>query len=228
MEKTHSNDPVQARFGSSMAGDLLEFTATYLAESANGAMNPWGFTIHVHGNSASSMKSFVQTHGDGAHGLHIEVESVMDEVPRFRVKPPSSAYEQTALGVYSRPGAADEVGKLKAGDEVLLGIGPRQGRWIKITYPVEGWVQSETRDGQAILHEILGMRPNLRQVVTLRSLSATALIGPRVECELPRDHEEAFFKSRANEASRLLREFALLESQGCKGGRPRQTVLGIF
>eukprot|EP00435_Cladocopium_sp_Y103_P003524 s4953_g1.t1 len=157
------------------------------------------------------MQSFVKVHGEE----ELEVTSVMEDVPRLRVKPPA-AYVHIALGIYTGPGACDAVGKLSPDDEVLCGMGPRQGRWIKITHPVEGWVQAETRDGQAILHE----------VVTLRS------IGPRCDARgIPpvqepalREKEKAFFNARASEASRLLREFARLESRGCKGGKPRQTL----
>ncbi|CAJ1414549.1 unnamed protein product [Effrenium voratum] len=171
------------------------------------------------------MQSFVQTYGED-----LEAASVLQEVPRLRVQPPFG-YADTALGVYPGPSACDPVGRLAVGDEVLAGLGPRQGRWLKITYPMEGWVQAATRDGQAILHELVGKRPNLRQVVTVRSKpSKSVTMSPvqRTNASLPRDVEEKYFKARACEASKLLREFAQLEVQGWKGGKPRQSVRGVF
>jgi len=214
----HRSPTIQATFDSGVAGDLLEFSATYLAGGCG-----IGLSIEAHANSCSSMQSFVKVHGE-----ELEVLSVMEDVPRLRVGPPA-AYINTTLGVYSGPGACDAVGKLSPGDEVMAGIGPRRGRWIKITYPVEGWVQAETRDGQAVLHEVLGTRPNLRQVVTLRSHGPRSRELPLpVEDSTSREKERAYFNARSCEATRLLREFARLESRVCKGGKPRQTVLGIF
>lgn len=77
-------------------------------------------------------------------------------------------------GIYPRPSACDCMGHLSVDQEVLQGLGPRHGRWLKITWPMEGWVQAETRHGQPILEPLPATRPNLRQVVTLRSLGQRA------------------------------------------------------
>lgn len=178
-----------------------------------------------------------QVHGE----LDLEAESVMEEVPRARVAPPSAYLHGPALAVYARPNASEALGRLSVGDEVMCG--GRQGRWRKITYPLEGWVQAETRDGRAILQPLFGLRPHLRQVVTLRRRLQDQR-RPPVCLELlepSREGEKAYFRARAGEAARLLRELAWLEGRGPDDGRrvaasvkvemcgkPRQTVLGIF
>eukprot|EP00439_Symbiodinium_sp_Y106_P059984 s2381_g8.t2 len=128
-----------------------------------------GVTIRVNAHAASPMQSSIQVHAQD-----LEVTSVMQNVPRLRVRPPAG-YEGTSLGVESGPGRADRsdapIFMLRVHDEVMAGMGPRQGRWLKITHPVEGWVQAATRDGQDILKEVVGCRPNLRQVVTVRPAS---------------------------------------------------------
>eukprot|EP00931_Biecheleriopsis_adriatica_P092297 TRINITY_DN66118_c0_g1_i1.p1 TRINITY_DN66118_c0_g1~~TRINITY_DN66118_c0_g1_i1.p1 ORF type:complete len:510 (-),score=89.36 TRINITY_DN66118_c0_g1_i1:2-1507(-) len=229
-----SNPPatVQAKFSSRAAlGDLLEFSVTYVDSQGNGV------TVRAHANAASSLRSSAQVHGQ-----ELEAVSAVEEVPRLVVRPPLG-YAETALGVYSKPGrcAALQVGELKAEDEVVSGHGPRDGRWMKISHPVEGWVQAETRDGRPLLHEFIGTRPNLRQVVTLRPvksnqcgrtlsqpLSARLPCTEAKACQERSDAEKTYFSVRAAEASRLHRERALLESSGLKGYRVRQSILGVF
>ncbi|CAE7939826.1 unnamed protein product, partial [Symbiodinium necroappetens] len=186
--------------------------------------------IYVNAHAASTMQSSIQVHGQD-----LEVTSVMQNVPRLRVQPPRS-YAETSLGVESGPGRGSRSAMftLRLHDEVMAGMGPRQGRWLKITHPVEGWVQAATRDGQDILKEVVGCRPNLRQVVTVRPASkrqtsvqaapAAQDIGSFRENE---HAENAQSRARAVEACRLLREVARLEAFG-PSGTPRKSTRGVF
>ncbi|CAE8734014.1 unnamed protein product, partial [Polarella glacialis] len=242
--ESHPSPTAQATFSScAVLGDLLEFTVSY--HDGKGE----GFTVRVHAHSNSPLRS-----GVCANALELDVTSATQEVPRLVARPPTG-YAETALGVYSSPGRVEalKVGELKPETEVLAGIGPRQGRWLKITAPLEGWIQAETRDGRAIVHELKGQRPNLRQVVTLRPVhgrtapamspalkdqeaalrDATSPIshsGPAGDSDdvQKRAAEGAYFSVRAAEAERLLRERARIEATGIKGARPRQRVLGVF
>jgi len=224
---SHPSPTVQAKFQhSGSCGDLLEFSVTYLTVEGSGV------TIRVNAHAASPMQSSIQVHAQD-----LEVTSVMQNVPRLRVRPPAG-YEGTSLGVESGPGRADRsdapIFMLRVHDEVMAGMGPRQGRWLKITHPVEGWVQAATRDGQDILKEVVGCRPNLRQVVTVRPASkrqtsvqaapATQDIGSFPENE---HAEHAQSRARAVEACRLSREVARLEALG-PSGTPRKSTRGVF
>jgi hypothetical protein len=73
------------------------------------------------------------------------------------------------LGVYRKP-ERDEgarLGTLNDGDEVMMGSSARTGRWMHISWPLHGWIQARTRDGQPLLEEIAG-QPNMRQIVSVR------------------------------------------------------------
>eukprot|EP00913_Durusdinium_trenchii_P024961 g23428.t1 len=149
-EEEPRSPQIQVRFGwAPKTGDLLEFTATYLVPDTQ-----LGLSIHAHANSASSMQSFVKVHGE----LDLEAESVMEEVPRARVAPPSAYLHGPALAVYARPNASEALGRLSVGDE-----------------------------------------DQRRPPVCLELL------------EPSREGEKAYFRARAGEAARLLRELAWLE-----------------
>ncbi|CAE7702394.1 unnamed protein product [Symbiodinium pilosum] len=217
--ESHPSPTVQAKFQPhSNCGDLLEFTVVYL--NAEGS----GVTIRVNAHDASTMRSSIQVHGQDLEGT-----SVVEELPRMRVRPPEG-YAQTSLGVHARPDKSEPVHHLNVNDEVMLGMGPCSGRWHKITHPAEGWVQAATRDGRLILHEMVGCRPNLRQVITLRPASCRPLLQQPalVKKESPcRKTEHALFQARAAEACRLSREIARLEASG-PSGTPRKSTLGVF
>mmetsp|Transcript_13022 Transcript_13022/g.31036 ORF Transcript_13022/g.31036 Transcript_13022/m.31036 type:complete len:502 (+) Transcript_13022:57-1562(+) len=214
----HPSPTIQAMFHhSNNCGDLLEFTVTYLTPEGGGV------TIHAHAHEASSMQSSVQVHGQ-----EFEATSVLEQVPRLQARPPQ-AHAPLCLGVHARPSFCDAFSRLNVGEEMMAGMGPRSGRWLKITYPVEGWVQASTRDGQQILREIVGIRPNLRQVVTLRPVAkrqGPALPQQKEACP-SRSTEHTHFKARAEEACRLSREIARLEATGPLG-TPRKSTLGVF
>eukprot|EP00930_Biecheleria_cincta_P082810 TRINITY_DN7245_c0_g1_i2.p1 TRINITY_DN7245_c0_g1~~TRINITY_DN7245_c0_g1_i2.p1 ORF type:complete len:342 (+),score=70.75 TRINITY_DN7245_c0_g1_i2:48-1073(+) len=237
----HPPPTAQARFTSdAKLGDLLEFTLSYLDDRGE------GLTVRAHAHATSSMRSSCQVHGQD-----LEVSSVIEEVPRMVARPPLG-YAETALGVYAKPGrcAALQLGELRPGDEVLRGAGPRDGRWMKITWPMQGWIQAETRDGRPLFEELLCLRPNLRMVITLRpmhgrpgqplsarlpGLEAAVASPPHTPAEelseaaqKKRETEGAYFSARAAEASRLIREKAWLEMTMLKTCRPRQSVLGVF
>lgn len=222
---SHPSPTVQAKFQySGSCGDLLEFSVTYLTVEGSGV------TIRVNAHAASTMQSSIQVHGQD-----LEVTSVMQNVPRLRVQPPRS-YAETSLGVESGPGRGSRSAMftLRLHDEVMAGMGPRQGRWLKITHPVEGWVQAATRDGQDILKEVVGCRPNLRQVVTVRpaskrqtSVQAAPAAQDMGSFREDEHTENAQSRARAVEACRLLREVARLEAFG-PSGTPRKSTRGVF
>mmetsp|Transcript_55047 Transcript_55047/g.98161 ORF Transcript_55047/g.98161 Transcript_55047/m.98161 type:complete len:543 (+) Transcript_55047:39-1667(+) len=231
----HSPATAIAKFESHATLDeMLEFSLTYLDSKG------MGLTVRAHAHAASSVRSCAWTHGQD-----LDVVSVVEEVPRLLCRPPPG-YAETALGVYAKPGrcAALQVGELQPEDEVLAGSGPREGRWLKISYPCDGWVQAETRDGRPLFQEYLQTRSNLRQVVTVRpahgrsprsvrlpepdkaqQISATR---PSSAQEEARKVEATYFNARAVEASRMLRESAILEGSGLKSCKPRQSVKGVF
>lgn len=239
----HAEPTAQAAFNlCSARGDLLEFTLAYADGSGE------GFTVRVHAHSHSPLRSDAV-----GVGQDLAITSTLEEVPRYVARPPQG-YAETALGVYKAPARCEDmrVGELRPGDEVLAGSGPREGRWLRITAPFEGWVQAETRDGQLLLAELRGQRPHLRQVVVVRpryggtaqaaqadgcssaSVSATPAALPSVPREArgsargERAAEGALFSARRAEALRLERERTALEVTSLIGRRPQNALLGVL
>lgn len=227
----------QASFSSSaLRGDALEFALSY----ADGTGE--GFTVRVHAHNKSPLRSDVV-----AAGQELDISSVVEEVPRLVVSPPLG-YADTALGVYGAPARCetDRVGKLNVGDEVFAGSGPREGRWLRIVWPLQGWVQAETRDGRPLLLQLLptmGGRPHLRQVVILRprhgrlhtpaATRAASLGRPpsrpqEAEAEdAARAAERALSSAKAAEGARFERDSVSLERTAFVG-RHRSTLRGVF
>jgi hypothetical protein len=199
--------------------------------------NEEGFTIRIHAHSRSPLRSDVIASG---HGL--DVSSVLESIPRLVSRPPLG-YAETALGVYRKPerDEAARVGTLSEGVEVLAGRCDRQGRWMHISAPVDGWIQACTRDGRDLLEEVQG-EPNLRQVVSIRArkpadIDVAATAKPAVingqkdqQQASPRAAELAHFKKSAafSEASRLDREASSLEANSLLGIRSRKALVGVL
>lgn len=212
--------------------DLLEFTLAYTAEAGE------GFTVRVNAHSHSPIRSGVATVGKA-----FEVLSELHEVPRLVTRPPLG-YEEVALGVYKGPRRCDaeRVAQLQPGDEVMA-TNFREGRWLKISAPVVGWVQSETRDGRPMLEPLVGLRPHLRQVITVRprhgwypdtagqqESEATPGVWSAPEKALS---DDLIFSAdqhcaRSAEAVRLARESAAMEGVALVGRRPRTNLVGVF
>eukprot|EP00419_Tripos_fusus_P061055 CAMPEP_0172926558 /NCGR_PEP_ID=MMETSP1075-20121228/215781_1 /TAXON_ID=2916 /ORGANISM="Ceratium fusus, Strain PA161109" /LENGTH=365 /DNA_ID=CAMNT_0013787647 /DNA_START=1 /DNA_END=1098 /DNA_ORIENTATION=- len=233
----HAPVTAQAAFASdSTLGDVLEFTLAYSDKAGE------GFTIRVHAHSCSPLRSDVVSVGQD-----LSVTSMVEEVPRLIARPPAG-YEETALGVYKSATRSEDLrlGELRPGDEVLASGGPREGRWLRITSPYDGWVQAETRDGYPILVEQKGRRRHLRQVIVVRPFYAgpppkaaqrvTSLPISTLPWALPRDHpndearaiERAYFSARASRAERLDKEAATLRAKSLLGKAPQATLLGAL
>jgi len=246
-DEQHPRPTAQAAFNASAKrGDCLEFNLAYHDGFGE------GFTARAHAHLKSTIR------GDAVPvGQLLDVSSTLEEVPRLVVEPPVG-YAETALGVYSSPSRceADRVGSLTPGDEVLAGYGPRRGRWLRISWPMLGWVQAETRDGRPLLvSPALSSehgRPHLRQVVVVRprhgapvaapaqgpaaSLAeAAAVAAPSTwrppeedpNVELNRFAEGAASRARAAEAERFLRESSTLERTAFVS-RHRSAMRGVF
>lgn len=205
-------------------GEVLEFTLAYTDESGE------GFTVRVNAISHSPIRSDVVVAGQ-----EVNVTSEIQEVSRQVVRPPFG-YE-AALGVYRDPARCDaaRVAQLEPGDEVLAAMGARQGRWLKIVAPAIGWIQAETRDGRPMLDRLIGQRPHLRQVVTVRPRhgwypEADLSEADRravAEKHLSNDIISGGHSARAAEAIRLGREAAALDGGGFVG-RSRAALVGVF
>jgi len=211
--------------------DLLEFTLAYTAEAGE------GFTVRVNAHSHSPIRSNVATVGKA-----FEVMSELQEVPRLAARPPYG-YEEVALGVYQDPCRcnAERVAQLQPGDEVMA-TNSREGRWLKISAPVVGWVQAETRDGRPMLEPLVGLRPHLRQVITVRPRhgwypdagqpEAEATLGVWSAAQKAQSDDLIFSAdqhgARSAEAVRLGRESAAMEGVALVGQRPRTNLVGVF
>lgn len=227
-----------ARFSSdSKRGDALEFVMAFVDSEGE------GFAVRAHANQSSPLRSDVLP-----SGLGLQVTSQLEEVPRFAVSPPEGYAD--AMGVYPKPARceAECLGKLRSGDEVLAGAAARQGRWLQLTWPIQGWVQAETRAGEQLLRELPvsgGCRQHLRQVISVRPAVAPAAAllddgGPREVClhtavqdgysrPPPQDRtaEQQFCEPRAAEVARLERTRGLLERGLCLGSH-RAALRGVF
>eukprot|EP00401_Gymnodinium_catenatum_P066560 CAMPEP_0117559196 /NCGR_PEP_ID=MMETSP0784-20121206/53233_1 /TAXON_ID=39447 /ORGANISM="" /LENGTH=351 /DNA_ID=CAMNT_0005356561 /DNA_START=8 /DNA_END=1060 /DNA_ORIENTATION=+ len=167
----HASPTAQAAFSpapASCPAQGIEFTLAYTDGTGE------GFTIRAcaHAHYRADVLTV---------GQELSVASCLEEVPRLVAKPPPG-YSETALGVYSSPGRCEamRIGELRPDDEVLAGSGPRQGRWLRITAPCEGWVQAETRSGVPLLVTVPHLRPHLRQIVTVRPrYKAISEVGER-------------------------------------------------
>lgn len=235
----------QAAFGDSADSaneDALEFTLSFMDASSEE-----GFTVRVHAHARSPLRSDAIASGQG-----LNISSTLESVPRVISQPPPG-YAETALGVYRKPemDETSRVGTISEGDEVLTGGQAREGRWIHISVPLEGWIQARTRDGRPLLEETLG-QANIRQVVSIRprspvDMEATLALdtmlakggqnctnwpsGSWIEKE-PHSWsaEIAHFKKSAAlfEAMRLDKEASSLEAKSLLGGRSRKALVGVL
>lgn len=233
----HAPATAQASFASdSTLGDVLEFTLAYSDTAGE------GFTVRVHAHSCSPLRSDVVSVGQD-----LSVTSMVEEVPRLVARPPVG-YAETALGVYKSATRSEDlrVGELRPGDEVLASGGPREGRWLRITAPHDGWVQAETRDGHPILAELEGHRRHLRQVIVVRPLyTGPPLQVPQRLAPLPlntlprafpcghpddgtRASERSYFSARASRVARLDKEAATLRAKSLLGKAPQASLLGAL
>lgn len=149
----------QATFCDRIPGtDALEFNMSFISEGGQ------GFTIRVHAHSCSAMRSDAI-----AEGEELQVSSAWEEVPRYRVSPPSICDEK-CLGVYASPGLCDaeRVGKLVPGEEVVATSGAPPERWLEISHPLQGWILAELRDGRPLIERLHLERPHMRQVITVQ------------------------------------------------------------
>lgn len=226
--------------------DTLEFTVAY----TDGAGE--GFTVRVHEHERSHLRSDVVATGHGA----FEVESLVQEVPRLVSRPPFG-YAETSLGIYRTPDRSEstKIGTLKSGEEVLAVDYSLDGRWLRISSPMDGWMQAKTRDGRPLLADVVG-RPHLRQVIIVRAgeqvtaaetghaemlheacdittmespLSPTYSLAKRIGVtDTCRATEHSHYNSRIREQDRLGRKNAHLEGAALVGPHGRRAVLGVF
>jgi len=135
-------------------GNLLEFALSF----ADAALD--GFTVRAHGHDVSSLRSDAVAL-DG--GRSLDIASVLEEVTRLAVAPPPAFADAAAscLGVYRSPARteAERIGELAPGQEILAAHGGRAGRWLRISWPLSGWVQVEARDGRPLVCTPTGSRP---------------------------------------------------------------------
>jgi len=223
-------------------GDTLEFTLTYVDSSGPGESE--GFVVRAHANSRSPLRSHAV-----ASGQELHVTSVVEEIQRLQMQAPPG-YEDTVLGVYSGPGRceANLVSKLRNGAEVFT-AGKLEGRWQRITWPVRGWVQAESRNGSPLLVPVPpadgGLRPHLRQTVTvypresahgvstkdtpdaLSELSSSVVAGPADDKGLQRLSEQTYYKERAAQVAAYDRQCAQV-ARTTFVGRQRCELRGIF
>lgn len=218
-------------------GETLEFVLGY--DDGGGE----GFTIRVHANQSSPLRSDVI-----ATGHDLQVSSHREEVQRLVCTPPEG-YAELALGVYATAARcqAELVGQLCPGDEVLAASGARQGRWMRIAWPLQGWLQAETRDGQPLLQPVPSSgncRPHTRQVVSVRpaprpqsspppqgagQVQAAQALSSALAPAPPQERavERGFVESRTAEVARMHRNSEELERAHFLG-RHRAALRGIF
>lgn len=244
---TEATAIAQALFGASTPSakeDALEFTLSFM-----NATSEQGFTVRVHAHDRSPLRSDAIPSGQG-----LDVTSILQSVPRLLSRPPLG-YAETTLGVYRKPerDEAGRVGTLSEGAEVMGGAEAHKGRWMRISSPLEGWIQARTRDGRDLLEAAPG-QPNLRQVVSIRPCIPRDIQGadsaiPRPVCKSedgaagnwpqaswaeqepkPWTSELAHFRKSAafGETARLDKEASIMEVRSLFGVRPRKALVGAI